>query len=284
MNNISWQGSDFKTKILLSYLRSPDHPMKVRLIQTIIDKLYPKGLIATNQLGAKIYVQPHDYIGWAILSKGSYEGFTLALATKLLKEGGTFLDIGSNFGLFTCSVGMIPKTECYCVEPSAREFLRLQENIALNPGIRAKLFNLALDNSVKLLELEDFNPGNSGTVRILLEDEYSNSGRHTVAATTLQELLSHTKVTNITLMKIDVEGYELPVLEGIDWQGSFRPRNIITEFTDYSSRAKGIGRQSLLEFFTERGYEGFTVDGKPLSLEQNPLEDNAWFRDITYCH
>ena len=37
MNKISWQASDFITKILLSYLRSPDNPMKVRLIQTIID-------------------------------------------------------------------------------------------------------------------------------------------------------------------------------------------------------------------------------------------------------
>jgi hypothetical protein len=42
----------------------------------------------------------------------------------------------------------------------------------------------------------------------------------------------------------------------------------------------GNGRKSVLEFFEARGYEGFTVDGKPLSLEQNTLEDNAWFRDI----
>ncbi len=81
-------------------------------------------------------------------------------------------------------------------------------------------------------------------------------------------------------MKIDVEGYELPILEGLDWQGSLRPRNVIIEFTDYSARAMGNGRKSVLEFFTARGYEGFTVDGKPLSLEQNTLEDNAWFRDI----
>jgi len=83
---------------------------------------------------------------------------------------------------------------------------------------------------------------------------------------------------------IDVEGYELPILEGIDWQSSLRPQNVIIEFTDYSSRFMGSGRKTLLEFFTAQGYEAFTVNCKPLSLEQNLLEDNAWFRDLTYRH
>ncbi len=168
-----------------------------------------------------------------------------------------------------------------CVEPFAREFLRLQQNIHLNPTIKAKLFNLALDNSSRILEMEDFIPGNSGSVRVLLNDRHPGSACHRVAATTLQNILSHAGTDTIHLMKIDVEGYEIPILEGLDWQGSFRPKNIITEFTDYSSRAKGRGRSTLFEFLTNQGYEGFTVDGKPLSSESSPLEDNAWFRDTT---
>ncbi len=283
MKEIFWQGSDLKSKVLLAYLRSPNHPMKIRLIRGLISKIFPEGMVVKNQLGAKIRVQPHDYIGWSILSTGSYEGVTLALAAEILKVGGIFLDIGTCFGLFTCSLGVLKNVECYSIEPYANSFIKLQDNIDLNPGVIAKLFNVALDKEVNLLEIENFNAGNSATVRVVLDDKHSNIFRHTVAATTLQKLLSHAKAKRITLMKLDVEGYELPILEGLDWQGSLRPRNVIIEFTDYSARAMGNGRKSVLEFFAARGYKGFTVDGKPLSLEQNTLEDNAWFRDIKAC-
>lgn len=282
--SISWKGTDFKTGAILSYLRGPDHPMKIRLVRTLISKLFSRGLMVQNQLDSRIRVQPHDYIGWSILSNGSYEGETLALAGEILsKNGGAFLDIGANFGLFTCLLGVIPGVECYAIEPCAKNFVLLTENLALNPGIKAKLFNVALDNTHRLFELEDINPSNCGTVRVVLEDRQSNSACYTVAATTLEKLLTHAKVQIITLMKIDVEGYEPLILEGLDWNGNFRPYNVIIEFTDYSSRSKGSGRQSILEFFNKRGYEGRTVNGEPLSLEQNIPEDNAWFRDLTRC-
>lgn len=281
---ISWKGTDFKTGAILSYLRGPDHPMRIRLMRALISKLFSRGVMIENQLGSRIRVQPYDYIGWSILSTGSYEGETLTRAVEILsKNGGIFLDIGANFGLFTCSLGVIPGVECYAIEPCAKNFVLLTENLALNPGIKAKLFNVALDNTHKLFELEDINPGNSGTVRVLLEDKQSNSYSYTVAAITLEKLLTYAKVKSVALMKIDVEGYEPLILEGLDWNGNFRPYNVIIEFTDYSSRSKGSGRQSILEFFIKRGYEGRTVNDQPLSLEGNIPNDNAWFRDLTRC-
>jgi FkbM family methyltransferase len=276
-----FHGSDFILKSLITYLRWPDHPTKIRSIRWLLQKLYPDGLIVTNQLGTVLSIKQTEYIGWEILSRGIYEGASLNLAADVLKDGGVFLDVGANFGLWSCILGIIPNVECLSIEPFAKEFLRLQQNICLNPTIKAKLFNLALDNSSHILEMEDFIPGNSGTVRVLLNDRQLGSSYHTVAATTLQNVLSHSGTDAVHLMKIDVEGYEIPILEGLDWQSSFRPRNIITEFTDYSSRAKGRGRSTLFEFLIAQGYEGFTVDGKPLSSNSTPLEDNAWFRDTT---
>ena len=216
-----------------------------------------------------------------ILCTGSYEIETLTRAVETLSEtGGVFIDVGANFGLFTCSLGAIPGVECYAIEPCAKNFVLLQDNIALNPDIKAKLFNVALDNKRSFLELEDFNPGNSGTVRVVLEDKKSHNCSHNVAATTLEELLTYTQVKKVNMMKIDVEGYEPVILEGLDWNGKFRPQNVIIEFTDYSSRSQGSGRQSMLEFFQSRGYEGRTIKGELLLLDQEIPEDNAWFRDL----
>jgi len=282
MSEISFHGANYWTKILLSYLHSPDHPMKTRIFQSIAKKIFPHGILVKNHFGTNLYVQPDEYIGWSILYTGGYEENTLNLGKKLLENGGNFLDIGANFGLFTCTLGGIPGVRSYSIEPFAKEFIKLQKNLSINPRINAQLFNVALDSSHGLLKIEDFKAGNSGTVRILLDDEQVDSRRHAISAVTLQSLLVYAQVSNVTLLKIDVEGYELPVLEGLDWESPLRPRHIITEFTDYSSRAKGVGRKSLWEFLTARGYEGFTVHGQPLSLEQSMPEDNAWFQDVNY--
>ena len=64
MTKIFWKGIDFKTTALLSYLRGPNHPMKIRLIRALISQLFPQGVMVENHLGSRIRVQPDDYIGW----------------------------------------------------------------------------------------------------------------------------------------------------------------------------------------------------------------------------
>ena len=278
---IVWKPVHPIANLLVKYLRLPDHPIKLRFILAIMKNFFPAGIIVENSYGGKVIVDPEDYIGWSILSQGDYEGETLALATNILKQGGVFLDIGANFGLFTCCLGTLPNVTSYAIEPFAKNFLQLQNNVNLNPKIAVKLFNLALDKKICLLEMEEHNPKNSGTARVSLE-AFSLTKKHTVIATTLQNILENSKVEKVDLMKIDVEGYELPILEGLNWDGCCRPRNIIIEFTDYSSRVEGEGKKTILDFLISSDYQGMTIDGKPLTIEKSILEDNAYFRDIRY--
>ena len=282
MSELTYYGANYLAKALLMYLHGPDHPIKVRLFRSIAKRLFPHGVLLENECGTKLFVQADEYIGWSILCTGAYEKDTLALGRKLLEKGGSFLDVGANFGLFTYTLGAIPGVQTYAVEPYAKEFVKLQKNLSINSQMNVQLFNVALSNLHTLLMMEDFDPGNSGTIRVLLNDAETNSKRHTVSATTLQDLLVYAQTSEITLMKIDVEGYELPILEGLNWDSSLRPRHIIAEFTDYSARTKGDGRKSLQDYLAQKGYEGFTVHGQPLSLECSTPEDNAWFQDTNY--
>ena len=51
--------------------------------------------------------------------------------------GGTLLDIGAAWGLYTCSLGVLPAVDVVAVEPTARSFERLVRNVRLS-GVRAK--------------------------------------------------------------------------------------------------------------------------------------------------
>jgi FkbM family methyltransferase len=277
---ITWHGADRKSRAVLSYLRGADHPAKLRLIRGLFGTVFSDGLTVVNDLGAKLKIRPDDYIARQILWERHYEGESLALAAKILADGGVFVDIGANRGLYTCSLGVLPKVECIAIEPHARNFVELQENLALNPAVQARLFNLCLSRDRRLLDLQDFNADNSGTVRVVLDDQPDAGQRHTVSAVSLNEIMTYARLSRVTLLKIDVEGYELPVLEGLDWESPARPANVLAEYTDYVRRTTTHqGKEALLQFFEKLGYEGFTIRGEPLSEAVSIPESNAWFKD-----
>lgn len=172
----------------------------------------------------------------------------------------------------------MPGVSCLSIEPSPLTFAKLRRNLGLNPSVHAKLFHLALSSRPELLEIDEISASNSGTTRVHSDDAYaSGSERYTIAACTLEEVLAHHDTDKISLLKVDVEGFEFSVLEGLDWSGRHRPRHVLIEFTDYTERFGNGGRRALTDFFADRGYVPRTVDGEPLLPDGMPPEDNAWF-------
>ena len=279
---VEWRPTDPLARVLARYLSAPDHPAKLRIVRSLFRRSYPDGVLVKNSDNALLRLDPTDFIGWSILRTHHYEGKTLTRAKSILARGGVFVDVGANVGLYTCALGRLPGVRCISVEPDARMFCRLVQNVALNkPTLRAKLFHMALSKQPELLEFETGGGGNDGLAHVkvqrTLPTECDEDNSYSVAATTLQQVLDAAGTQDIDLLKIDVEGYELSVLAGVDWSGRLRPRNVLIEFTDYSARILGDGRLSIIKFFEERGYVGRTVAGETLTATSNPPEDNAWF-------
>ncbi len=280
---MKWKSNHPIIRLIVGYLRYiPNHFFKIRIVRSLLRLFSPQGIMMTNHLGSKLILDFNDYIAWSIINTGFYEGRSIELASSLLKNGGIFLDIGANFGLWTCALGVLPNVKCLSIEPFAVNFLKLQQNLSLNPDTNCRLFNIALSDFEGIVEMECDNTANLGTARVVVSDSNSSKLTHAISTTTLQSLLDFSGVDLITLMKIDVEGYGLPILKGMEWDSYLRPQHIIIEFTDYSARSQGEGRRSVLDFFVSRGYQGKTIDGKNLDLDNSILEDNAYFRD-TRC-
>ena len=283
INIMKWQTIHPIIRLIVGYLRyTPNHFLKIRIVRSLLKLLSPQGITVKNHLDSKLLLDFNDYIAWSIINTDSYEGKSIELASTLLKNGGVFLDVGANFGLWTFALGGLPNVQCLSIEPFAINFLKLQKNLSLNPDIQCKLFNIALADFEGIIEMECNNNVNLGTARVVLSDSNSSKFTHAVSTTTLQSLLNFSGVESVTLMKIDVEGYELPILKGMDWETPVRPQHVIIEFTDYSARSQGEGRKSVLDFFVSRGYQGKTIDGKALDLDKAIVEYNAYFKDMRY--
>lgn len=144
---------------------------------------------------------------------GVFEPDSVELFRTLVKPSDIALDIGANIGCTGLLLSMLAK-RVFCFEPSPTTFALLEKNIKVASVTNVELVNAGLgcrDEDLKLV----FNPNNrSGgfvTTDVLeghtVEAIKILSGDNFVHAAHLEQ--------HIGFIKIDVEGFELAVIEGL---------------------------------------------------------------------
>ena len=89
-------------KIFKLYLLLPQHPAKIRIENWMGKVFFAKGIKIKNEVGVVFVLDPNDWITRTLIEQGNYEADSLTLAKKILQKGGVFVDVGTNFGLYTC--------------------------------------------------------------------------------------------------------------------------------------------------------------------------------------
>jgi len=116
-----------------------------------------------------------------------------------------FIDIGSNIGLYSFSVGSVYKTfkntKIYSIEPHPFLFQRLKYNASLNMDIPIYPREIALMDKSGKFKLDTPNEN-------LGQGKISHSGQHEVIAKSLIDFVNDESIESIAAIKIDVEGNE----------------------------------------------------------------------------
>jgi FkbM family methyltransferase len=269
-------GARLVDRALIAYARGPEHPAKIRAVHWLIRNLAAGRMRVCYASGAVVSIDPTDYLGWAILRTGGYEPASLELALRIVKERpGLFIDVGANFGWFSCAVAPITGAKVIAIEPDCTNCAALRLNLAGFANVT--IVNAAVGASCDCLPISSRAPRNSGTVHIDIVG--GSEPRDWVAATSLQQLLSRivSPPERPVLVKIDVEGFEPQVLAGLDFDGPFRPRNIIMEFEPAFCSWDGI--VAVEAFFAACGYDLLDVLGQPVTAAMELPEANVWARE-----
>lgn len=181
---------------------------------------------------------------------GTFEPNELVFLGQILAPGMTMLDVGANEGLYTLfgasRVG--PDGRVVSFEPSSRERRSLQHNIARNQLGNVTVVPVAVGSGEGTAALQIASGVHSGhnTLGALVYDEAPAVGVEHVPVERLDSVVARLGIARVDVVKIDVEGAEMHVLEGARKTLAAHRPILLVEANDEALRAQGASADALL--------------------------------------
>ena len=267
------------------YLRRTSVPCgRWRLVKHLLPQLRENGhclgdRVVHTRYGFKFRSDLGDWLGQYVYLTGVYEPPTARVIAGLLEPGDTFIDVGANSGFFTllASTRVGPGGRVLAFEPVPAMQKRLLENIALNEVDNVTVHNVALSNTEGVLPLFEGPEGHKGISSLRhIENSAATINVRTLPLDSFSDTLSKLK-----LVKIDVEGAEQLVLEGMaSILHTYHPY-LVLEITDDYLRAFGHGAVQLASRLAAIGYRMFEIEPEGLvPMHANQAADHNQFNAL----
>lgn len=173
----------------------------------------------------------------------------LELVRQLLKPGQLFVDCGANIGIWTLVAASLVGAEgkIYAFEPNPLTFKKLNRNISLNEfGHNIQVFASAVGKDEGNLSLTVNQYHNLSQITYSSDREAI-----TVPVMKLDALLNEQKVNGI---KVDVEGFELEVLQGAESILKQHQPWLCVEFNTVLSGVNQLSDWNVHQYLTALGY------------------------------
>lgn len=188
-----------------------------------------------------------------------------------------FIDVGCHVGYFSLfarqKIG--PHGYIYCFEPNPYSYKILVNNIALNNYSNIFCFNCAVSNKlcVSNLNIIEYDEGLSTLCNVddlekcEAKHMYENKTNIDVITDKLDDIIIN-NIEDITLLKIDVEGYEEQVISGaMQLINKALPKNIIFEVNKSVPNQNSNQLASILSLLEPLGYVPYIIHPWPATQD-----------------
>jgi FkbM family methyltransferase len=164
---------------------------------------------------------------------------------SLIGRGGTVIDCGANKGEFAQFLVARTGALVHAIEADPR----LAKFLPQHPSIARHHFAVTASGNSAILNLGILNCSS------ILYQEAGAQERVEVPATTLDAFCKENAIDEIDLLKLDIEGEEVRVLETISEQLLVRTKQITVEFHDFLQPAERPRIESLHRNLISRGFD-----------------------------
>lgn len=174
------------------------------------------------------------------------------------QKNGIMFDVGSHYGE-SLSPYLKMGWEVYAFEPDPRNVKIISQK--LDPA-KIHFYKCALSNIPKK-EVDFYASTESDGISSLSPFRKSHEFIKSVEVKTLKEIVEENKLTTIDYLKIDTEGHDLFVLQGLNWS-IIHPKVILCEFEDSKTKPLGYGFRDLGNFLIGKEYYVFLSEWEPI--------------------
>jgi FkbM family methyltransferase len=232
-----------------------------------------------NRGGIRYQLDLDEGIDFSIYLLGAFEPGTQKTLRRLVAPGNIVFDIGANIGAHTLgiaqSVGNAGKV--YAFEPADFAFAKLKRNLALNPELQAR----TCPQQILLAASSTEPPEREIYASWPLESNRSVHPKHrgrlvsaeNATVETLDNFVRREGIERVDLIKMDVDGHELPVFQGAnETLRRFRPM-LVMELSPYIHAEFHHFFGDFVELLRNMGYELRHADSwKAVPLDTAQLE------------
>jgi FkbM family methyltransferase len=213
----------------------------------------------------------------AILGTGGWAPDDVDLFRRLVRPGDVVLDVGANIGHHTVvySKAAGPAGRVYAFEPQRWVFQVLCANLVANDCLNASAHRLALGDKPGRLRLQavdytaDLNFGAAALSKLFQGDMRGES----VPVGTLDAFVADEEVPRVDFVKLDVQTFELFVLQGAkETLRRFRPRLFVEIAPYWMKRLNGYDHREVYALLREAGYDLLDKRLEPVD-EAAPIPD-----------
>ncbi|MBX4191400.1 MAG: FkbM family methyltransferase [Candidatus Doudnabacteria bacterium] len=214
-----------------------------------------------------LYLNQKDSMVSGGIALGVYERPEIKLFLQLLRPEMTVVDVGANIGYYTLLAAQKVKS-VIAFEPDPINFQFLTKNIQQNNCTNVISHKLAISNEEKETAFYE-NPDNFGDRRIYQFKE--SQQKNIVTSVIFDNFMEKSGITNIDMIKIDIQGAEGQALDGMKKILDQPQLHLLIEFFPEGLRATGYDPVQFLRQLSDKKFEIYQVNDSHGSLE--PVTD-----------
>ena len=189
---------------------------------------------------------------------GIYDKDEINFLLEQRDDDSIFVDVGANQGFYSlCVSKKVMNSRVLAIEPDPYHVCKFQKNILLNKVSNITLCQYALSDTNEERELM-INTGGNRAGNSLLLSQTSFTGKQeeciNVSCKTLLDALRENNIHRVSALKMDIEGYEYPVLNAFfnSAPRGMYPKAVVVEAFGHTIKPAG---GSPIELLISKGYK-----------------------------
>jgi len=217
-------------------------------------RLVPGDVIYQWVNEAKIIVRPHETGLTQNIYCGLHEFEDMSFLLHVLRKDDLFVDVGANVGSYTVLACAAVGANGISIEPVPDTYLRLTNNVNINNvSEQVACINMGVADKEGVIRFTS----DLDTMNHALSDNEDSSNSILVNVKTLDSLLVEKKPY---VIKIDVEGFELPALMGAQTVLSNESLHAIIIELNNSGEKYGHSEVDIINKIEEFGFSPYQYD------------------------